>query len=426
MASPKLLVEFEGNSTVGTNPQPSQPRRKKAGHGDGGAGNKKRADGRWQWRITLTDGRRKYFYGKTRQEARAKAESFLRDLERGVDVGSRDVTVKVFLEQWLDDTAKNRVRESTYRSYKGHIRHHLVPALGRHKLRELTPQHVNKMLSEIVNGRASSTTANRVRATLRTALNSAVKWGIVARNVAALSDARREERTRVKPLEAEQILELLEFIKADRHGPLITLALATGMRQGELLALRWTPDVDLEDGVIHVHHTLTHGADGKPKLGAPKTSASRRSIRLSRTAIAALHRQQALNAEHQTAAAHRWQENDLVFPTTIGTFSDGPTVTRALKTLLEAAGLPKQRFHDLRHATASLQLAEGADLFEVKELLGHSQISLTANTYGHMTRKLGTITAARMDRALGADTNQSIPDTNIDTKPDDMSPDGVA
>lgn len=230
----------------------------------------------------------------------------------------------------------------------------------------------------------------------------------------------------MKPLEAEQILEFLELIKADRHGPLITLALATGMRQGELPASRWTRAVDPEDGVIHVHHTLTHGADGKPEPGAPKTSESRRSIHRSRTAIAVLHRQQALTAKHQMAAAHRWQENDLVFPTTIGTFADGPTVKRALKTLLEAAGLPKQRFHDLRHATASLQLAEGADPIDVKELLGHSRISLTANTYGHMTRKLGAITAAPMDRALGADTSQSLPDTNVDTKPDDMSPVGVA
>lgn len=420
------LGTFEGIFMADGPSQPKTSTRRKASHGDGGAGNKKRSDGRWQWRITLPDGRRKYFYGKTRQEAKAKAEQFQRDLERGVDIGSRDVTVKVFLEQWLADTAMNRVRESTHRSYSGHVTHHLIPALGRYKVRELTPQHVNRMLAGIVAGGGSPTTANRVRATLRTALNSAVKWGTVARNVATLSDARREERTRVRPLEVDQILEFLEFIKGDRYGPLITLALATGMRQGELLALRWSPDVDLEDGVIHVHHTLTHGADGKARLGAPKTSESRRSIRLSRIAIDALRRQQEINARHQMAAAHRWQELDLVFPTTIGTYADGPTVTKALQALLEASGLPRQRFHDLRHATASLQLAEGADIFEVKELLGHAQISLTANTYGHMTRKLGTATASRMDRALGVDTNPATSDTNVDTKPDDTDSDALA
>ena len=126
------------------------------------------------------------------------------------------------------------------------------------------------------------------------------------------------------------------------------------------------------------------------------------------------------------AAASRWNEHDLVFPTTIGTFADGPTVTRAVQALLEKAGLPKQRFHYLRHATASLQFGEGADLFEVKELLGHSQISLTANLYGHMTRKLGERTAARMDRALAGDTKNGAYDTNDDTKRDDTAEDGAA
>lgn len=402
-------------------PQRNSPSRKKAGHGDGGAGNKKRSDGRWQWRISLPDGKRKYFYGKTRQEAKTKAEAFKRDLERGADIGSRDVTVQVFLKQWLADTAKNRVRESTHRAYSSHVEHHLVPALGKYKLRELTPQHVNRLLASIVASGTSPTTANRVRATLRTALTSAVKWGSVPRNVAALADARREERQRVKPLEIDQIMQFLDFVKGDRYGPLITLAITTGMRQGELLALRWTPDVDLKNGVIHVQHTVTRGSDGKPKLGTTKTSDSRRSIRLSREAISALRRQQELISKHRVAAAHRWQDHDLVFPTSIGTIADGPTVTRALQALLEAAGLPRQRFHDLRHATASLQLAEGADIFEVKELLGHSQISLTANTYGHMTKKLGERTASRMDRALVSDTNTRRSDTNSDTIHDDMS-----
>src|SRR5687768_2637563 len=103
-------------------------KRRKAGHGDGGAGNKKRSDGRWQWRITLPDGKRKYFYGKIRQEAKTKADAFLRDLERGVDVNAKDTTVRAFLEAWLTDTAANRVRPSTLRAYRSHVEQHLVPA----------------------------------------------------------------------------------------------------------------------------------------------------------------------------------------------------------------------------------------------------------------------------------------------------------
>jgi integrase len=401
-----------------TESPPIRATRRKANHGDGGAGNKQRADGRWQWRITLPDGRRKYFYGKTKQEAKAKAKAALRDLERGLDIGSEDVTVRAYLEAWINDTAANRVRPSTLHAYRSHIEHHIVPAMGRVKLRNLTPQHVNRMLAAIVANGATPTTANRVRATLRTALSSAVKWGIVSRNVAALADARREQHQRVNPLEVEQILQFLEHVKDHRHGPLITVAIVTGMRQGELFALRWGPDIDLAAGVVHVRHTLIRGMDGRPHLGDPKTAQSRRSIMLSRDATDALERQREIVTQYRLMAGSRWQEHDLVFPTSIGTFADGPTVTRAIQQLLEEAGLPRQRFYDLRHATASLQLAEGADIFEVKELLGHSQISLTANTYGHMTRKLAGRTAARMDRALRVDTNP-------DTKRDDTEEDGM-
>ena len=181
-------------------------------------------------------------------------------------------------------------------------------------------------------------------------------------------------------------------------------------------ALRWGPDVDMANGVITVHHTLTKDY-GERRFNAPKTDQSRRAIKLSKTAIQALGRQSEINARLEMLATERWQEHDLVFPSAVGTPLDNSHVTHRFQAILEEAGLPLQRFHDLRHATASLLLAEGMDLFTVKEILGHSQISLTANTYGHLMQKLSADAAGRLDRALAANDKTVIDDTS-DDRPD--------
>lgn len=376
----------------------------------------KRADGRWEWKISLPDGTRRSFYAKTQRAAREKAQQAIRDAERGVDLSVKTVTVKVFLEEWLESTARSRVRPSTLAAYRTHVERHIVPAIGREKIRTLTPQHINRMTASMTEAGLTGTTANRVRSTLRNALASAVRWGYLSQNVAVLAEPRKETRQRIKPLELDQIRYLLEFVKDHKHGPLIQLAITTGLRQGELLALRWGTDIDITQGVLTVHHTLTKDYGGG-RFNAPKTDQSRRAIKLSRTAIQALERQRDINAELEMLATDRWQEHDLVFPSAVGTPLDNSRVTRRFQAILEEAGLPRQRFHDLRHATASLLLAEGMDLFTVKEILGHSQISLTANTYGHLMQKLSADAAGRLDRALAADDKTTIDDAS-DDRPD--------
>lgn len=391
---------------------------KRRGHHEGTS--YQRPDGLWQWRETFPDGRRRSFYGTTEREARRKAKRALLDYENGLTSRSERMTMQAYLSTWLEDTAAGRVRPSTLESYRSHIDHHIIPALGRTRLRDLSATEINHMLASMVRLGVSPTTANRVRATLRTALTTAVKSGMILRNAATLSDARKERRQRITPLTAEQARQLMQSTQDDRLGPLIAVALATGMRQGELLALRWS-DIDLDNRVIHVRRTLTWvkgGPDDErknvPVFSDPKTDTSRRSIRLTHSAVTALQRQQAmLYAMEQAATVANWKPipgEHLVFPSTHGTPQSGPNVTHRLHMLLERAGLPQQRFHDLRHATASLLLAEGVDLFTVKEILGHSQISLTANTYGHLTDKLADDAADRLDRVFSyAKTDQSAP-----------------
>jgi integrase len=349
----------------------------------------------------LPDGSRKVLYGKTQREVRAKATKTREDLENGLDPKAETVTIQTFLTRWLADTASQRVRPSTLASYTGHVTNHLVPCLGRHRVRDLSPQHVNAMMTSIVEAGRSPATANLVRATLRTALASAMKWGIVSRNVAQLADPRTRDAKRIAPLTLDETRRFLFATKDDRLGSLFAVAIATGCRQGELLGLQWDA-VDLEAGTLTVRHTLTRHND-EWSFSPPKTDQSRRIVPLTATAKAALRRQRTRNLEAQLAAGERWAGDrySLVFPSTLGTPLDSRNVTSHLQRLLARHELPRQRFHDLRHLTATLLLAEGVDLFTVKEILGHSQISLTANTYGHLTRKVAEDAAARLDRALG-------------------------
>lgn len=372
-----------------------------------------RADGRWEWKITLPNGARRSFYGRTERQARDKKNQAIRDYEAGLAQNRERMTVNQYLREWLEHTAKERVRPSTYESYRSHIGVHIEPTLKGIRLRELSPDQVNKMLTHIVKSGASPATANRVRATLRTALSSATKSKYVTHNAAALSEPRKERKGRIEPLTIDQARMLIRETRDDRIGPLIEIAIMTGMRQGELLALRWD-DVDLEKGVVHINRTLTwqkseEGTHRKtiPVFSDPKTEQSRRSIRLTNDAVKAFSRQRRKAGELQQAATvknwHPIPDEDLVFPSAHGTPLNSSNVTNRLKELLERLELPHQRFHDLRHLTASLLLAQGVDIFTVKEILGHSQISLTANTYGHLTDKLAHDAAERLNRAFSDD-----------------------
>jgi len=392
----------------------------------------RRADGRWEWKITLPNGERRSFYGKTEREAREKKNRAIRDYESGLSRNAERLTVNQYVMEWLETVARERVRPSTLTAYTSHFDIHIKPAMKGIKLRDLEPDDVNRMLAGIVRGGATPATANRVRATLRAALASALKSRYVTHNAAALSEPRKERKTRISPLTIEQARLLIADVKDDRIGPLVETAIYTGMRQGELLALRWQ-DVDLEECVVTVSRTLTWeknpsetGPKMLPVFSDPKTDKSHRRIRLTAKAVAALERQHAKVIElEQKATVTRWKPipgEDLVFPSAFGGPLNNSNVTNRLQGILKRLELPRQRFHDLRHLTASLLLAEGVDIFTVKEILGHSQIALTANIYGHLTEKLADDAASRLDRAFADDDF----DDKIETLTTKLTTDAIA
>ena len=222
---------------------------------------------------------------------------------------------------------------------------------------------------------------------------------MVARNVAALVDRPKQVRHEIKPLTPEQARAFLEEAKGTRFEALFILALTTGMRQGELLGLRWQ-DVDLDGSRLHIRQTLcSHG--GKLTFGEPKTHRSQRAITLGAATVAGLRSHRIRQAEERLAAGPAWQDYGLVFTTRVGTPVEASNlVNREFKPLLREAGLPTIRFHDLRHSCATYLLSRNKHIKKVQELLGHSQSGITMDTYSHLLPGMQDELAEEMDRLL--------------------------
>jgi integrase len=370
---------------------------KRRGHNEGSI--HKRKDGRWVSAMTVEGLRRKYYYGRTREEASSKLKAAMAAYSKGQAPSTNErLTIGQFLVDWLSETAKPTVRPSTYRGYEGKIRTHILPELANTRLVKLTPQKLEAFLNEKRASGLSPQTVQHLRAILRAALSDAVKWGLVTQNVGALVDGPRVPHRDVQPLSADEAHSLLDAAKTHRLGALFSVALAVGLRQGEALGLSWT-DLDLDSGTLSVRKTLQR-VDGDFVFVEPKTARSRRTIAVPSVAIAAVRTHRARQMEERLAAGPLWEDSGLVFTTATGRPLQGSNVTRAFQQLLARAGLRRQRFHDLRHSCASLLLAQGVHPRVVMETLGHSQIALTMNTYSHVLPPLQREAAARMDEVL--------------------------
>jgi integrase len=368
------------------------------GNGEGSIYQRK-SGGKWCTAITLDGGKRKVLYGKTRQEVAKRLNQALNDREQGMPVVVERLTVNQFLERWLEHSARPKLRHSTYESYSDLVNLHLVPELGKKQLAKLTPLDVQTMMGRKLEAGLSPRRVQMMRAVLRKALGQAVKWGLVGRNVATLVDPPRVQYPEIRPLTPEQAKTLLEAARGDRLEALYSVALAIGLRQGEALALKWDA-VDLDAGMLYVGATLQF-INGAFQFVEPKTARSRRTVRLPRFAVDALRAHKIRQLEERLLMGSRWQEHGLVFTTSVGTPLHASSVTHRFQRLLEAAGLPRQRFHDLRHCAATLMLVQGVPMRVVMETLGHSQISLTMNTYSHVMPALQQDAADRMDALFG-------------------------
>ncbi len=374
----------------------------KRANGTGSIG--RRADGRWWARYTThtQDGQaiRRVCYGRTRREVEDKLIELLRDRNLALVAArrGRGPTVGEYAERWLATRAAG-LRPATAKRYAELIRQHVVPALGRVPLSRLEITRVNDMLAAKLAAGLAPRTVHHIRAVLRTMLNAALREGLTQRNVAALADPPRVPVTERVTLTQEQAKRLVEVARRDRDGALWVLALTTGARQGELLALRWS-DYEPDPGTLRIEHSL-HRVNGELVLAETKTARSRRTVVLPGAARDALARQRSAQAADQLRAGRAWANGPgLIFTTPTGRPRDGTVVSHQFRVRCQALGLPSMTFHDLRHSAASLLAVAGVQPRDVQAQLGHSNVLTTLQTYTHVAPGGGALIAEMMDAIL--------------------------
>ena len=372
----------------------------KNGNGEGGITRHKKS-GLYMARYTVetpTGKKRKTVYGKTREEAHEKLIEALSNRNKGLIFEGEDQTLSAYLDRWLNGSTKSYVKPSTFEGYELMIRNHIKPALGHKKLKVLAPDHVQYFYQQKLEAGLAPGTVRVMHGILHRALEQAVKWGVVPRNVCKATTSPKPNPEEIRPLDSEQAKRFLEASRGDRLEALYVLAVTAGLRVGELLGLKWE-DVDLDAGALRVRRTRSQAKTG-PTFTAPKNGKGRQ-LRLTRRAVEALKSHKAAQNTERLKAGSLWAGDNLVFCTHAGRPLDFRNLARAsFKPLLKKAGLPDIRFHDLRHTCATLLLSRGHHPKLVQELLGHASVAMTLDRYSHVLPGMGDQTAAAMEAAL--------------------------
>jgi integrase len=330
------------------------------------------------------------------------------DRDGGVTFDAGTQTVGEYLDRWLTDSVRDSVKPRTFSNYSLQVRQHITPALGRVKLKNLSPAHIQSFYRTKLDAGLSPSSVRYIHAVLHRALKQALRWGLVPRNVTEAVDIPKLVREEITALSPEQARVFLSTARGDRYEALYQLAIRTGLRRGELLGLRWR-DIDLDVGVLQTVRQLQRLRDQKDDHGNTVTrvtfsslkSGKGRRIRLTVPVAEALRAHRARQAEEKLRLGNLYEDQDLVFATEAGTPLEASNIDRrSFKPILHAAGLPDIRFHDLRHTCATLLLSGNTPPKVVQEILGHADIALTLNTYSHVMPDMQEHAAEAMDRVL--------------------------
>ncbi|WP_028802733.1 tyrosine-type recombinase/integrase [Streptomyces sp. 142MFCol3.1] len=360
----------------------------------------KRKDGRHQCAVYVLqpDGTRarKFAYGKTWQECDTKRRELLAKVDQGVPVPTRSAKLSEWLPYWLDNVIKPRRKLSTYDKYEAHVRLYLVSLLGSKRLESVGVADVRRFLVRLEK-ETTPATAKESHRVLRPALSSACREELIARNVAKLVEAPRTDDRELKPWTLD---ETLDFLAASRRDPLyaaFVLAIAMGLRRGEIIGLRWL-DLDLDNRVLYVRQQ-TQRRSGVLYDDDPK-SRRRRVVPLPALCIAPLRWHRMRQSVARAKAGEQWHESGYVFTTGTGRQVEPRNVYRSFTRIADSAGIRVVRLHDARHGTATLLTAAGVAPRVVMEILGHSQISITMDVYTHVVQDTQREAMSHMDRLL--------------------------
>lgn len=372
-----------------------------------GEGSKPYKDKYRRWCVRHTfhfpeGSKRKAFYGRTSAEALAKRNKALADYYNGLMIfDTENATLSQYLERWLNDSKRDNLAQRTFANYQAHIRGHLVPALGRVKLRSLTPAQIQALYRVKLDAGLSPATIHSIHAVLRGALTQAVRWKLLPYNVAEAVELPKLVRHEGKTFSVEEAKRFLEAAREERLEALYVLAITCGLRQGELLGLAWE-DVDLERGTMRVRRQLQRMRDGSGLAFLPlKNPDGRREVALGPMAVEALRKHRTRQVEEKLMLGALYEDMGLILATPKGTpLEASNVVNRSFKPLLERAGVPRIRFHELRHTCGTIMGSTGVDPKYAQDRLGHSDISVTLNTYTHVLPDVRAEVARKIEGAL--------------------------
>jgi integrase len=377
--------------------------------------------GAWYVRLDVERDGRRYQPERgpfaTKRAAASAAAAERTDRARRTHVERDDRKVGEYLWSWLE--GRVNIRPSTRHSYEMHLRVHLVGepehwrALGRRRLCELTTEDVETLYAQLRRRGMTAMTLRRVHATLHKALNDAVKKQRLPLNPASFVELESPTRRRIEPWSPQELGTFLDTASGERLGPMYELATIAGLRRGEICGLRWC-DVDMSTGEVTIRQTIV-AVGTRVLVGPPKTESGERRVDVDAGTLASLNAWRSLQSSERQAlgttylnwcdaftgqpllpACRRSEcSHGLVFTREDGSALRPDYVSKHLRVIAKTAGLPPRRLHDLRHASASLQLASGVQIATVSKRLGHSQIALTVNTYGHLYREANVEAAER-------------------------------
>jgi len=381
----------------------------------------KRKDGLWCAQVTV-QGNRIFRYAKTQRECRELLKQLLQQIDQGLTFDAMKISLRDFMDYWLE-TVSTSLHPKTLKQYTQVTCQHIVPALGRHKLKEITPARVQAFYNSKIKSGTSHRTVRLIHAVLHVAIEKAVKLGIMIRNPTDAATKPKRSRTEMKIFNEEQIMMLLNTAKKHdqafielsnsteltdirpgaiskpKYEAMYHLAATTGLRQGEILGLQWS-DLNWNTKRLEIKRQLQQIKGQGLVFNPPKSKSGRRKLALGSVMIEKLREH--LNLQHLQGkvAGKYWQENNLIFPTSIGTPLGPSNLYKEFRKLLEEAGLPHIRFHDLRHSAATLMLQRGTNPKIVQERLGLAQISIALDTYSHAIPDMQEEVAEQLDEML--------------------------
>lgn len=349
-------------------------------------------DKKGRWVAALTVGycpktgnrKRKVFYGKTRREAQEKLnEALVRQQQGQLTMASvSTITVKQWLESWLPTYKEISVKRKTYDSYKQVINDYIVPGLGQVRLTQLSPKQVQTFINKLSREKElSPRTVEYAKVILSSALNTAINEGYIHKNPAAKVKLPKKAPSQARSMSPEQLERFMESITNRTHYSIYYTAVSTGLRRGELLALRWA-DVDFQAKTLHVNQNLLK-TDGEYYFDTPKTPESIRGFTIPDKLVAELKSYKAHQNKDRLLMGELYNDHDLIFAKTDGTPFDPGYVTRKFGMLCDKLGLDFT-LHELRHTFATLSLLNGVDITTVSKMLGHKDVTTTLNIYSHV------------------------------------------